>query len=85
LIFVSFICYAFGGYYYFDDSLGVHNYDLPYATVLDYLSVLFSAVALIISIAVIPNNRIVLKVIGILLSLVMLYLSVFWVLETLFI
>jgi len=84
LAFVSFIFYAFGGYYYFDYTLGLHNYDLPYATVLDYLAVITAVAGLIMAIAVVPTSRVVLKIIGILLNGIMLFLSVMWVLDVLF-
>ena len=77
---VAFLFYALGGYYYFDYGLGAHNYSLPYATVLDYLALAMAAIALIISIAVIPRTRLVIKIISVILSLIMVYLAIEWIL-----
>ena len=73
--FVALIFYAMGGYYY---------NGMPYATVMDYLALLVSVGALIMSIVAIPSTRVVLKIFGILLNGIMLFLSVTWILGALF-
>jgi len=85
LTLLAFIFYAFGGYYHYDYVLGVrvYNYDMPYTTVLCYLAIIAAAVALLISVFVIPKTRVVLKVINILLSGIMLFLAVMWVVDAL--
>jgi len=72
---------VFGGFYYFDEALGAYNYDMPYATMLDYLSFLVSVIAFIMSVVYIPRTRLVLKIFSIVLSGFMLFISLFWLLE----
>ena len=76
---IAFVLYMFGGYYYFDYRLDAHNYDLPYATIADYLALILALAALIIAIVKIPKTRVVIKVISILLSGLMLYLAIDWI------
>jgi len=73
LTLLAFIFYLFGGSYY----QGI----VPYTTPLDYLAVLTAIVAIIIAIVVIPRTRLVLKIISILLSGLMLYAAVSWVMN----
>jgi len=80
---IAFIFYMFGGYYYFDTTVGEHNYEMPYATALDYLSLLLAIAALIIAVVVIPRTRVALKVVNILLSGLMLYFAIDWIIYVL--
>jgi len=80
---IALIFYMFGGYYYFDTTLDRYNYEMPYATALDYLSLLLAVAALIVAITVIPRTRVALKVVSILLSGLMLYFAVGWIIYVL--
>jgi len=75
LALLSFICYAAGGYY---DSAG-----LPYTTSLDYVALAVAIIGLIIAAVVVPSTRMALKIIGLLLNGIMLFLTVSWILDVL--
>ena len=71
--------FIFGGYYYVD-AMGVHNYNMPYTTALDYLALLVAGIAILLAIVAIPRTRLALKIVSILLSGIMIYLCVDWIL-----
>jgi len=80
---IALIFYSWGGYYYFDEVLGEYNYELPYSTVFDYLSLITSLAAIIIAAVSIPGTRKVLKVISIILAAIMIWLSADWLVYSL--
>lgn len=83
LTFVSLICFMFGGYYRLDE-MGVQNYDMPYANIIDFLGLCAAIAAIIVAAVCIPKTRMVLKVISLILAGVMAWLTVDWILYALF-
>ena len=75
---VAFFCWAFGGYYQLDRHSGMY---VPYTTALDFIALALAGIGLIVAVFVIPRTRVALKIISILLSGIMMYFAIDWILH----
>ena len=87
LPFVAYIFYIFGGFYRyirFDAVQETYIYEMPYVAFGDFAALALSIFSLIWAAAKVPKTRMALKVIGLILSGITLFLAIDWIVLALF-